>query len=213
SPTRSPTRNGASPHRPRCPHGPANTSPPALGVPDHPASRDRVLGLVSHPGACVQFPAPTFGSTSTCAERTTEPRPALVACPRFSQRRLQVFRPYSARLPAGPPAASARRRAGLRFSSTARGLLPDSCSLSGALLGSIYEIARDAARAADVGQGRARGPACGRPGVRAEVGRLPVRRVPRRRLARVGVPQRPAAHQVLSRARRPAAGGIAAALR
>ena len=65
-----------------------------------------------------------------------------------------------------------------------------------------------AAGVADAGQAdarAARAAASWRPALRAEVGRLPLHRVPRRRRRRDRQPQREAAHPLLPRARRPAA--------
>ena len=71
----------------------------------------------------------------------------------------------------------------------------------------------DAAGEADAGQGGARGAPRRRPAVRAEVGRVPLHRVPRRRRDRARLAQRPAAHPLLPRAGRAAAGRAARALR
>ena len=54
--------------------------------------------------------------------------------------------------------------------------------------------------AADAGQGRARAARRRRAALRAQVGRLPLHRVPRRRRGRAGQPQRAAAHPLLPRA-------------
>ena len=63
-----------------------------------------------------------------------------------------------------------------------------------------------AAAQADAGQAGPHDPRRRRLAVRAEVGRLPLHRVPRRRRHRAGQPQRAAVHPLLPRAARPAAG-------
>ena len=66
---------------------------------------------------------------------------------------------------------------------------------------------------ADAGQGGDRDPERRRMALRAEVGRLPLHRLPRRRHDRAGQPQRAAVHPLLPRAARAAAGVAAPALR
>ena len=107
-----------------------------------------------------------------------------------------------------PPPRQRRRRPRRRRSSNVTSC---SCRLDVAARPPVPDAARSphgapaaTAAQADAGQAGAHDPRGRRLAVRAEVGRLPLRRVPRRRRHRAGQPQRAAVHPLLPRAARSA---------